>query len=128
MHGEMTAEGESDNGVTGAERSGLAEILRRRRWMWAWLLGAIPIGIVSKWLLGERAPWVVWPWMACWAAIAVWDGASPCPRCGYLFSWGRLGPNVWKEHCGHCGLPLKQSAVVPRPSERAAEAGPPAEG
>jgi hypothetical protein len=127
MHGRLMADGESDNGATDVERSGLGEILRRRRWMWAWFFGSIPVGIVSKWVLGEHAPWIVWTWMTCWAAIAVWHEAAPCPRCGYLFSWGRLGPNAWKQHCGHCGLPLRLSPVVPGSGRRSDQASQPAE-
>jgi hypothetical protein len=96
--------------VSDGEQAGIATVRSRRRWMWGFFLGGVPVCACAAVALGKHAGWVVFPWAAIWAVLVVRHWTSVCPRCGHLFNWGSLGPSYWSTKCQHCALPLAADA------------------
>jgi hypothetical protein len=96
---------------------GLAEIRRRRAWMWAVFFGFFPVVIFAGFVISRFRPGpegeattaiVAVIWMALYAIVATWAGLSRCPRCGGRFDWGPFGVvNPFTQRCLHCRLPLR---------------------
>jgi hypothetical protein len=91
---------------------GLAEIRRRRRTVWALLLGFIPATLVFLLLTGSShlAVGFALLWMALSSVAMLRAAFVRCPQCKGLFHFGRwfMSTNGFTRKCMRCGLPLKR--------------------
>ena len=89
---------------------GLRRIRVRRRFMWAMLLGYVPVVMVISWLgiapFEEVAGTL---WFAMVGATWMISMYSRCPRCNEFFHSRILWGNPWRTKCANCGLPLGRS-------------------
>ncbi len=105
--------------ATDAERAGLAQILRRRRWVWGWAIAVIPLACVGGPLLHEGFTAFMIGWMAVWLGLIARHALSRCPRCGMLFNMSWVTGNPFTQRCLSCGLELHARPRSDVPEQRA---------
>jgi len=99
--------------------AGLAEIRRRRRYMWIGWIGFLPAGLLvyglTHWFDPENTVVGAFGicYMAGWMVLIVRATRARCPRCGKIFSAKWYWSAVFTQSCLHChlgmdGLPTKQ--------------------
>lgn len=91
---------------TAVEVNGLADVLRRRNWVWRWLLAGMPIIYAAGTLLGEQAVIVTIVWATVFLGLIIRHLFARCPRCHEFFNWSLRRSHRFAEECTHCGLEL----------------------
>lgn len=100
-----------------ADADGLAEIVRRRRWVLGWLLAGLPIVYSAGKLLGEQgvvAGMIIW--VTVFFGLIVRHLLARCPRCDEYFNWSQRHRHQFAENCMHCGLDLQASPMTGEPA------------
>ena len=89
-------------------RAGLADIRRRRRYMWVLLLGFLPFGVLVSLLpiSDSLVPWLAFGWLGVFAIASIRSNLSKCPRCGRNYHQFMIVFIPWSNKCGSCGLAL----------------------
>jgi hypothetical protein len=103
--------------MTTEENKGLAEIRRKRAWIWFWLISYVPaVSIVRHTFHSNAADIAV---ILIWAVTFIRSIARGmfcrCPRCGALFFSTHGSPTMWNllaSKCMQCGLPLKPDRII----------------
>ena len=116
---------------------GLAEIRRRRGWMWVVFFGFFPVVLFAAFVISRFRPgpegetttmFVALIWMAVFAVAAIRVGWVRCPRCGKRFhqrrKWGvYMWSNPFTRRCLNCQLPLAPSNKPLQPTRVARSNG-----
>lgn len=86
----------------------LTRIRRRRRWMFALILGFLPAMVGVATIAPSRGVGFFFGvlWLMATAVVVLWTSYSPCPNCSSPFFTGALASHLWAPRCGHCGQEL----------------------
>jgi len=88
-----------------AEAGGLADLRRRRNWIYGWIVAGIPIIYGAGTLFGDSIVALI-VWGTAFVGIGAWHWYALCPRCHKPFNRNRRGSHSFTEECTRCGLEL----------------------
>ena len=89
------------------ESAGLAEIRRRRNWIYGWAVAGLPLIFGGGVLLGPDSVFVTVGWAAVMIALISRHLVARCPRCREYFNWSSAHRHRFAERCVRCGLALE---------------------
>jgi hypothetical protein len=103
--------------MTTEEIAGLAEIRRKRGWIWFWVLSYVPAVWSVRHTIHSNTTdiAVILIWAVGFIRSIARGMFCRCPRCGGLFFSTHGSPTMWNllaRKCMQCGLPLKAERII----------------